>query len=111
MEIDDVAGSGTTSEADLKAATAIRKKELADFDPFKKELVDILHFMSGDVGWHLPMKTTMKTFCCNVLCFVAGLLGLTACFLGWYLIYGYSLNVSWKSSTLWLMRSTSSRGR
>ena len=35
-KIDDLAGSGATPEADLKAATAIRKKELSDFRGFRE---------------------------------------------------------------------------
>ena len=41
-KIDDLVSSGATSEADLKAATAIRKKEHADFDASEKKLMEII---------------------------------------------------------------------
>ena len=41
-KIADLAGSAATTEADLKAATAIRAKEHADFEQSEKELLDVI---------------------------------------------------------------------
>ena len=41
-KIDDLAGSAATTEADLKAAAAIRAKEHADFEKSQKELLDVI---------------------------------------------------------------------
>ena len=41
-KIADLAGSAATTEAELKAATAIRAKEHADFEQSEKELLDVI---------------------------------------------------------------------
>ena len=41
-KIDDLAGSAATTEADLKAAAAIRAKEHADFEKSQQELLDVI---------------------------------------------------------------------
>ena len=41
-KIDDLAGSAATTEADMKAAAAIRAKEHADFEKSQKELLDVI---------------------------------------------------------------------
>ena len=41
-KIDDLAGSAATTEADLRAAAAIRAKEHADFEKSQKELLDVI---------------------------------------------------------------------
>ena len=37
-----ISGSAARTEADLKAGTAIRAKENADFEPSEKELLDVI---------------------------------------------------------------------
>ena len=41
-KIRDLAGSTTITEADLRAATAIRAKEHADFEKSEQELLDVI---------------------------------------------------------------------
>jgi len=49
-KIEELSGAIATDEADLKAATAIRKKEQAVFEAEEKELVDVLNTLERATG-------------------------------------------------------------
>jgi len=49
-KIEELAASIETDEADLKAATAVRAKEAADFAAEEKELVDVIDVINRAVG-------------------------------------------------------------
>jgi len=49
-KIEELAASIETDEADLKAATAVRNKEAADFAAEEKELVDVIDVINRAVG-------------------------------------------------------------
>ena len=49
-KIDDLAGSAATTEADMKAAAAIRAKEHADFEKSQKELFDVIDTMGRAIA-------------------------------------------------------------
>jgi len=49
-KIDELAGSIATDEGDLKAATAIRTKENADFTAEEKELMEVIDMLKRAIG-------------------------------------------------------------
>ena len=61
-KISDLAGSVGTTEADLKAATAIRAKEHADFEKSEQELLDVIDTLARAIVIQLEVVCQYPQF-------------------------------------------------